>query len=217
MSQFEYLVTFDEWWIMLDAVLREHRLRFAIDRVYEHSRCEYHDQLTAELRKAILTSTRSVFLVGEAFSRGPLYLRQQRNGINQGKYFVDVDRGGPAIEMRMCAQFEDGDLIWFGEGAVGIQRRNWNDSLTASRPASRELKQAFAAVRATLKQHLLKKEVHGHVRWMSPEAWKLFESGKAAWAMAGKCFTVHGEVPPPSQWRRKQIVRGPEQGGKGGE
>jgi len=213
MPTFEYRATFDEWWTMLEAILGEHRMKFAVDRSYGEPRCEYYDHLTEELKQAIFSGTRRIYLLSPAFSRNPLFLRQQPTGINQGKYFIDIARGGPSMDMSMCARFEERGLSWFAEADLGFQTRYWDDSLTKSYRAPRDLVRCFVAIKKTLQQHLLRKTIHRHVRWVSPDVWQLFETGKAAFRLDGKCYTVEGEVPPPSAWRKKPIIRTSASGG----
>lgn len=207
MATFRYRVTFDEWFVALDSILREHDLRFVVHKAYEQPRCEYHRRVTTELSHEIISTARRIFLVGTAFSREPLYLRRQSAGANAGRYFVDIARGGPAMDMGMCARFEEGGFSWFAEGDLAFQTRYWDDSLIESYPAPQELKNMFDAVQNTLQQHLLQKPIDGHVRWISPEVWKLFETGKAALGVAGKCCTIHGEVPRPKPWQKSPIHR----------
>jgi hypothetical protein len=213
MPTFEFRATFDEWWTMLDAILDEHRMKFAVDKSYEEPRCGYYDHLTEELKQAIFSGTRRIFLLSPAFSTEPLFLRLQPTGINQGKYFIDIARGGPSMDMSMCPRFEEGGLSWFAEADLGCQNRYWDESLINSYRAPRDLVRLFVAIKKTLQQHLLRKTIHGHVRWVSPEVWHLFETGKAALRLDGKCYNVHGEVPAPSAWRKKPIIRSSISGG----
>src|SRR5258706_764786 len=200
MGEFVYYSTKDEWWGLMEAVLETHNVRFAVDRAYAEPWADCHGKLTDELRDEIRPLPR-VYLVGDSFSDDPLYLWRQDGGINAGKYFIDISRGGPAMDLSMPAQFEEGGLVWFAEGSLGFQKLYWNDALTQAYPASKPLKDAFGLIKRTLQRHLLERKVAKQKMWVSPKAWELFEAGKAAFPVSVKCFTVHGEVPPPTPWR----------------
>lgn len=206
MAEFRYSSTIDEWWSLFDTILKKHGVRFAIDWWYPEPHCDYYDRIDDNLKHRILSTKRRVFFVGDAFSEGPLYLRQQSSGPRAGEYSIDLVRGGPMLDFDMPAQFEERGLFWFGEGRLTFQKLYWNDSLTRAYPAPKSLKDAFGMVKRTLQRQLLERKIDEKKRWISPNAWKSFEAGKAAFPVAGKCYTVNGEVPLPEPWKRVPIV-----------
>src|ERR1700683_2361066 len=206
MAGFWYFCTPEEWWELLDNVLEYQALKFVIDKPYSDANVSHYGRITDELRVSLPPRPR-VYLLGDAFSDKPPFLRKQESGVMAGKFFVDISRGGPMLDFIMPAQFEERGLFWFGEGTLTFQKLYWNDSLTQATPASKALKDAFGLIKRTLQRRLLERKIGGQETWISPKAWELFEAAKAAFPVAGKCYTKNGEVPPPTPWKRTPIVR----------
>lgn len=200
MGRFEYDTTIEEWWALFATILERHRLKFAVDRWYDEPTCQYFSHLPESLKEVILGSKRRVYLLG-TFSNGPLHMNEQRTGTKVGSYAIDPFRGGPWLDFTMPAVFQEGGLTWFGQGHLMFQKLYWDDSLASANPASKELKDAFGSVKSTLQAFLSLRRIQTTKRWVSPGAWDLFLSGRAAFPIGGKCFTAMGEVPPPKPWR----------------
>ncbi len=206
MADFFYTSATDEWWELLDTVLQECAGHLVVDQPYPGSKVTYHAALTADVRGEVLNATRSIYLFPDDPRVSNAFLRRQPTGACAGMYFIDTSRGGPSVRIHMPAQFEDDHLIWFGAAKLTIQSNYWNDSFTQSYAAPAYLKSYFAAIKRTIQKRMLKKEIAGQARWISAVAWQLFEDGKAAVGQKGKCYTIDGEVPPPTVWRRTPII-----------
>jgi hypothetical protein len=186
MAQFVYYSTVEEWWPIFAAILNEHSLRFAVDRPYAEQSCEYYTTIGNEL-KTMKPPVSRVFLLGDAFSDAPLFLRKQESGSMAGKYFIDVSRGGPALDLTMPADFGRGDILRLGPQWVSFQKLYWDDTLSVPLQAQNGLKDAFGAVKKTLQRKLLRQELN-EVFWVSSGAWSLFEAGQAAILSGGQWF-----------------------------
>jgi hypothetical protein len=205
MAEFWYYSLKDDWWTILEVIVTRCDLRFAVDRPYNSPNCEYYSAVTTELRTLDPPVSR-VYLLGATYSRNPVFMRRQESGALSGSYFIDISRGGPCVDLIRSGEIEERGTFWIAEGWLSLQKRYWNDSLTQPYATTRELKDAFGAIKRTLQGMLLERTVAGRRLWVSPKACELFETGKAAFPVDGKCYSKDGEIPPPTVWRHTPII-----------
>jgi|SRR5579859_144783 len=186
MAEFNFYSTSGEWDPFFELLVQRHLVRFAVDREYESPECPYHTSL-ADAKKLEVQPISRVYLLNDAYARSALHLRRQQTGPQEGKYFIDMSRGGPAMELTFPSDNRDEALTRILPERLSFRKVYWNDDLTRAYPAPKELKDVFGGIKRSIQRWCTKKVLQGEC-WVSALTWDLFERGEAIILDEGKWF-----------------------------
>ena len=99
MAEFVYYCTMPEWWTYFEAILKNHQLRFAVDRAYSEPWCDYLTMPTEEQKRAAILSgvaLKGVISTPEDVANLALFLASDAARTITGQS-INVDAGGVMI------------------------------------------------------------------------------------------------------------------------
>ncbi len=177
MTEFSFLATWNDTWVILDSILEKEEYILIPDLRYDTPSPVYVTALSESV-KSELKVIRHAYLWGKRFSLFPPVLQRIAEGVNAGKYFVELSSGGPGLELTIPPCYEDGGTLNLGPGMLSLPRRWLNPETNIWQKPTEEVKNGFADVKRGIKRHLARHPDHPQI-WSGPEALKLLKTNKA--------------------------------------
>jgi hypothetical protein len=96
-----------------------------------------------------------------------------------GKYYVDMSKDGPGLELHLPPCYEREGVAQLAPGSLWHQRRTKNTSTNLWEPASEELIEGFKEVRDLIRQHLIEMKPNSTAILIGAGAKRLLDNGQA--------------------------------------
>src|SRR5258708_7404225 len=125
MPQFDYLGSWDDSWMILDAILKKNGIHVIPDLWYEEPTATSFSTLNNEL-ETVVQKKRRVYLWSEDFARVPPFLQRQNEGTMAGKYSIRPDIFGPVISLTLPACQDTEGLLNLRFGILSYQPESLN-------------------------------------------------------------------------------------------
>jgi hypothetical protein len=186
---------------MLNAVIQENSLKFAVDQWYPTPDCPMYSEADEALMERIFANRRRVYLVGNFTTHG-LYFVKQDTGERAGWYDTNISRLGPLIELSFPTWFLEDDLRRITNGNLHHPSEYWNSDLTECVKASEAVRAAYTGIKRTLKKWVKRVDFHAPI-WVSQPALDLARSCRATVLVNG--YWVCGPPGKLSIQRRPQV------------
>lgn len=179
MSQFSFLGTWKDSWAILDSILEGEDSSLIPDLKYAQPEPLCVRVLDDDVKDTLM-HCRNLFIWGKTFSSFPPFLQRIPDGINAGKYFLEIAKGGPGLELTLPPCYTEDKVLNLGPGTLSYQRQWFNPEANAWQKPTEQVKAAFKEVTTRIKRHLVRYPRSGQREvWIGHDAVQLVESKEA--------------------------------------
>jgi hypothetical protein len=147
MAEFDFFGTREDWWTVLEAIAEAGDITFVPDARYRTPHPLLFTSVTNALRDHMI-ERRHVYLWSKAFSQTPPKLVRQDSGPRVGQYFVQLDEGGPGLELTLPAAYEADGFVNLNTGSLSYPKKTWDATIGSWVNPSTALKQGYKEVLA---------------------------------------------------------------------
>lgn len=152
-------------------------------RSYPTAVPDVFERLDTKLLRAVEVN-KLLYVIGPFTARAP-FMTQLKRGEYQGRYTVDLSRGGPLLSMSLPGCNVEGEVAKLTPGSLFHPREYWDDAIETSFRASEAVREHFSAIKKIVTKVTLPRRAGRNIR-IGPDGARLFDAGLAKILVDGK-------------------------------
>lgn len=177
MPSFQFFGTWDDSWTILQAILEQGDFEVTPDIRFEAPEPLKANHIDEKL-KSMCQERGGVYIWSKQYTVHPPHLVRIEEGKYAGRYFVDMSKGGPGVNLHLPVCYTTDGLIRLSSGSLWLQSRTLNTEKNVWEPPSTSLKAGYRKLINLIKRHLTVWQSDSKV-WIGEFAKQLLESGIA--------------------------------------
>jgi hypothetical protein len=169
MRQFDFLGTWDDSWLMIEALLRLDGYHL----IYDLNYAAPHYQILTELNeesKQLLQQRGRLYIMANTFSESPPVFSRIQNADGATWYSISIQEGGPFLSLTLPACYDESGRTNLANGSLSFQKQTLDPTSGKWIPPSDILTHEFKKIVRMLKSRfLVRHRIHTSV-WIGANA-----------------------------------------------